>query len=104
MTTEPIVKNQGFNKRQIKRIFWRRMAIVLWVSFFTAAVQSMVFFALFDPAYLGQLSSFGVETSQWQGYALGFMFFWAFTFTAALFSGLILALPRTRLAKRNPNA
>ncbi|MCX7553317.1 hypothetical protein OS175_05460 [Marinicella sp. S1101] len=104
MTTEPIVKNQGFNERQIKRIFWRRMAIVLWVSFFTAAVESMVFFALFDPAYLGQLSSFGVDVSQWQGYALGFMFFWVFTFSAALFSGLVLALPRTKLAKRNPNA
>ncbi|MGJ8662673.1 MAG: hypothetical protein ACSHWU_03435 [Marinicella sp.] len=104
MTTEPIVKNQGFNDRQIKRIFWRRMATVLWVSFFTAAVQSMVFFALFDPIYLGQLSSFGVDITHWQGYALGFVFFWAFTFSAALFSGLVLALPRTRLAKRNPNA
>lgn len=104
MTTEPIVKNRGFNERQIKRIFWRRMAIVLWVSFFTAAVESMVFFALFDPAYLGQLSSFGVDISQWQGYALGFLFFWVFTFSAALFSGLVLALPRTKLAKRNPNA
>ncbi len=104
MTTAPIIKNKGFNDRQIKRIFWRRMAIVLWVSFFCAAVQSMVFFALFDPAYLGQLSSFGVAISQWQGYALGFVFFWAFTFSAALFSGVVLALPRTKLAKRNPNA
>ncbi len=104
MTTQPIVKNQGFNERQIRRIFWRRMAIVLWVSFFTAAVQSMLFFAVFDPAYLGQLSSFDVDISRWQGYALGFIFFWAFTFSAALFSGLVLALPRTRLAKRNPNS
>lgn len=103
MTTEPIVKNKDFNERQIKRIFWRRMAIVLWVSFFCAAVQSMVFFALFDPAYLGQLSSFGVDVSQWQGYALGFVFFWVFTFSAALFCGVVLALPRTKLAKRNPN-
>jgi len=104
MTTEPIVKNQGFNERQIKRIFYRRMGIVLWVSFFTAAVQSMLFFALFDPAYLGQLSSFSMEITQWQGYALGFMFFWSFTFLAALFSGVVMALPRTRLAKRTPNS
>lgn len=103
MNTDPVVKSAGFNQRQIKRIFWRRMAIVLWVSFFCAAVQSMVFFALFDPAYLGQLSSLVVELSQWQGYALGFVFFWVFTFLAALFSGMVLALPRTQLAKRNPN-
>ncbi len=100
MATEPVVKNQGFNERQIKRIFYRRMGIVLWVSFFTAAVQSMVFFALFDPAYLGQLSSFATDISRWQGYALGFVFFWAFTFSAALFCGVVMALPRTRLAKR----
>ncbi|VAW46853.1 hypothetical protein MNBD_GAMMA02-347 [hydrothermal vent metagenome] len=104
MGTEPVINNQGFNARQIKRIFWRRMAIVLWASFFTAAVQSMVFFALFDPAYLGQLSSFAMNITRLQGYALGFVFFWVFTFSAALFSGLVLALPRTRLAKRNPNA
>ncbi|TDR23829.1 hypothetical protein [Marinicella litoralis] len=103
MTTQPIENNQAFNQRQLKRIFWRRMATVLWVSFFTAGVQSMVFFALFDPAYLGQLSVFAAEISRLQGYALGFVFFWAFTFSAALFSGLVLALPRTRLAKRNPN-
>lgn len=104
MTTEPITDNQGFNKRQIKRIFWRRMAIVLWVSFFTAAVESMLFFALFDPAYLGQLSSFAVNISSLEGYALGFMFFWVFTFSAGLFCGVVMALPRTRLARRNPNA
>jgi len=103
MATEPIIKNQGFNERQIKRIFYRRMAIVLWVSFFTAAVESMVFFALFDPSYLGQLSSFSMDITQWQGYAIGFIFFWAFTFSAALFSGVVMALPRTRLAKRLPN-
>ena len=104
MGTEPVVRNQDFNDRQIKRIFWRRMAIVLWVSFFTAAVESMLFFALFDPAYLGQLSSFSMDISSMEGYALGFVFFWAFTFSAALFSGVVMALPRTRLAKRNPNA
>ena len=103
MTTEPIIKNQGFNDRQIKRIFYRRMGIVIWVSFFCAAVESMLFFALFDPVYLGQLSSFAVDISPWQGYALGFTFFWVFTFLAALFAGVVMALPRTRLAKRNPN-
>lgn len=104
MGTEPIVKNRDFNDRQIKRIFYRRLGIVIWVSFFTAAVESMVFFALFDPSYLGQLSSFSVDITQWQGYAIGFVFFWAFTFSAALFSGVVLALPRSRLAKRNPNS
>lgn len=103
MGTEPIVKNRGFNDRQIKRIFYRRLGIVIWVSFLTAAVESVLFFALFDPAYLGQLSSFAIDITRWQGYALGFVFFWAFTFVAGLFCGVVMALPRTRLAKRNPH-
>ena len=103
MKTENKANNPSFNERQIKRIFYRRMGIVIWVSFFTAAVESMVFFALFDPAYLGTLSSFAVDISSWQGYALGFVFFWVFTFSAALFSGVVMALPRTQLAKRHNN-
>ena len=103
MKTENKANNPSFNERQIKRIFYRRMGIVIWVSCFTAAVESMVFFALFDPAYLGTLSSFAVDISSWQGYALGFVFFWAFTFLAALFSGVVMALPRTQLAKRHTN-
>lgn len=103
MGTEPIVKNQGFNDRQIKRIFYRRLGIVMWVSFLAAAIESMLFFAMFDPAYLGQLSDFAFDITQWQGYAFGFVFFWAFTFISGLFCGVVMALPRTRLAKRNPN-
>ena len=100
MPTQSIEKTQHFNQRQIKRIFVRRLATVTWVSFLAAAVQTMVFFAIFDPAYLGQLSSFSMDLSRLQGYAIGFVFFWAFTFSAALFSGVVMALPRTKLAKR----
>ena len=93
-----------FNQRQLKRIFYRRLGIVVWVSFFCACMESMVFFALFDPEYLGQLSSFAVDLTRWQGYALGFVFFWVFTFLAALFAGVVMALPRTKLAKRPPHS
>lgn len=100
MPTQPIIKNRNFNQRQIKRIFIRRLAIVTWVSFLAAAIQTMVFFALFDPVYLGQLSSWPMELTHWQGYGLGFAFFWSFSFLSGYVIGIVMALPRTQLAKK----
>ena len=100
MGTQPIVKNRDFNERQIKRIFYRRLGIVTWVSFVAAALQTMIFFAQFDPAYLNEIASITISIDRWQGYALGFVFFWSFTFVTGLFCGVVMALPRTRLAQR----
>lgn len=100
MGTQPIVKNRDFNERQIKRIFYRRLGTVVWVSFLAATVQTMIFFAQFDPAYLNEIASITISIGRWQGYALGFVFFWSFTFITGLFCGVIMALPRTKLAQR----
>ena len=67
-----------FNQRQLKRIYYRRLAVVVWVSFLAAAVQTMVFFAMFDPELLGELSTWGVTIGATQGYTFGFLFFLLF--------------------------
>ena len=100
MSTNPIVKNKEFNERQIKRIFYRRLGTVIWVSFLMAALQCGVFFALFNPQELALLSSLNLDVSIMQGYALGFVFFWVFTFLASFLCGILMALPRAKLAKR----
>ncbi|MCX7545834.1 hypothetical protein [Marinicella gelatinilytica] len=100
MPTQPITANKDFNERQIKRIFYRRLGIAIWVSFLVAAVQSVVFFAQFDPAYLNEIASITISIGRWQGYALGFVFFWGFNFITGLFCGVIMAMPRTKLAQR----
>lgn len=100
MPTQAITEKNLFNERQIKRIFYRRLGIVIWVSFLLAAVQTMVFFAQFDPAYLNEIASITISIGRWQGYALGFVFFWAFSFITGLFCGVIMALPRTKLAQK----
>ena len=100
MSTQPIVKNEKFNKRQIKRIFYRRLGTVIWVSFLMACLQCILFFALFDPLDLALLSSLNIDISRMHGYALGFVFFWVFTFLASFFCGILMALPRAKLAKR----
>ena len=91
----------GFNKRQLKRIFYRRLAIVVWSSFLVAAVQTMVFFAIFEPELLGQLSTWSVMLDALQGYTIGFIFFWIFNLITAILVGLVLVLPRTKLAKNH---
>jgi len=89
-----------FNKRQLKRIFYRRLAVVVWVSFIVAAIQTMAFFAAFDPELMGQLATFPVDVSSMEGYTVGFLFFWAFNLITAIMVGLVMVLPRTKLAKR----
>lgn len=100
MTTRYPADNSQFNERQIKRIFYRRLGTVIWISFLAAAVQAIIFFAQFDPAYLNEIASITISIGRWQGYALGFTFFWTFNFTTGLFCGVIMALPRTKLAQK----
>ena len=100
MESQSTTAQSQFNERQIKRIFYRRLGTVIWVSFLAAAVQTMIFFAQFDPAYLNEIASITISIGRWQGYALGFVFFWGFNFITGLFCGVIMAMPRTKLAQR----
>ena len=75
-------------------------ATVVWVSFLSAAVGTMVFFALFDPVLIW--ADLGREVSREAGYAAGFFFFWGLS---AATSGVTAWLVRTapkRDAKRRP--
>ena len=73
---------------------------VVWISFLTAAIGTMVFFALFDPVELSSLFGDDLDIGRDAGYAAGFFFFWAL---CALCSGVTAYLVRTapkRSAKR----
>lgn len=94
------LKEINFNERQLKRIFYRRLAVVVWSSFLVAAVQTMAFFAAFDPELMGQLATFSVDITALEGYTFGFVFFWIFNLITAILVGLVMVLPRTKLAKR----
>ena len=68
------------------------VATVGWISFLTAAVATMVFFAVFDPTELAALLDPESEMSRDGGYAIGFFCFWIL---AALCSGITAWLVRT---------
>ena len=52
------------------------VATVIWISFLSAAVATMLFFALFDPLELLESIDPGMDIGRQGGYAIGFFFFW----------------------------
>ncbi len=71
------------------------VATVVWISFLSASVATMLFFAMFDPVEL--FATVGLEVGSQSGYALGFFFFW---FISAGCSAVTAWLVRTA-PKRN---
>jgi hypothetical protein len=65
---------------------------VVWISFLTAAVSTMFFFALFDPLDLSGMFDEDLHLGRDAGYAAGFFFFWVICATCA---GLTAYLVRT---------
>ncbi|MDH3576575.1 MAG: hypothetical protein OEO71_01990 [Gammaproteobacteria bacterium] len=65
---------------------------VIWISFLSAAIATMVFFALFDPVELSGYFDEELDISRDAGYAIGFFFFWVL---CAFCSGVTAFLVRT---------
>ena len=55
----------------------RVLGAVLWPSFLTAGVATMVFFASIDPATLRAQTLPDWDISRQAGYTIGFLMFWA---------------------------
>lgn len=86
-----MVSEEYRGKRQ-----WSRnkqaVATVVWISFLTAAVATMLFFAMFDPTEVLATIDPELEVGHQAGYAFGFFFFWVI---AAGCSGVTAWLVRT---------
>lgn len=65
---------------------------VVWISFLSAAIATMIFFAVFDPVEIISTVDEEIETSRDAGYAAGFFFFWVI---CAISSGVTAFLVRT---------
>jgi hypothetical protein len=59
-----------------KRPNWIIFAIIAWVSFLSAGVATMLFFATFDPSELANIATFPQDLSREAGYTIGFLLFW----------------------------
>jgi hypothetical protein len=53
------------------------LGVILWVSFLSAAVATMLFFATFDPLDLGDIATYPTSLDRVSGYSVGFLLFWS---------------------------
>ena len=75
------------------------LAIVVWISFLSAAIGTMVFFALFDPEDLSGILDGELEIGRDAGYAAGFFFFWVLTATCSAVTAWLVRTAKKRDAK-----
>ena len=79
----------------------QRVGAVLWPSFFSAAVSTMVFFAIVDPLQLRDMTFPHLAMSRGLGYSIGFFLFWIATAASSLFTWILLR-PAARLQRTLP--
>lgn len=72
------------------RTVGQRLGAILWPSFFSAGVATMVCFAFIDPMELRDLTFPHLDISRELGYTLGFFVFWIATGASSLFTWLLL--------------
>ncbi len=68
----------------------QKVGAILWPSFFSAGVATMVFFAFIDPLALRDISFVNWDISREMGYTIGFFMFWLATASASLFTWVLL--------------
>lgn len=71
----------------------QKLAVLTWISFLSASVATMLFFAFVDPLVLVEAINIEAIDSRNGGYAIGFFFFWAYAWTSGW---LILRLVRRK--------
>ena len=79
----------------------QRLGAILWPSFFTAGVATMVCFAFIDPMELRDLTFPGLNISRELGYTIGFFLFWIATSASSLFTWILLR-PASRFNRPLP--
>ncbi len=83
-----------------KERLWRHIGVVTWASFLAAGVETMFFFAFFDPALLG-IHDIPPEwvANRLAGYTFGFFVFWLFSLCASGLTAFLLSAgdPHTKL-------
>jgi hypothetical protein len=77
------------------------IAIVVWISFLSAAIGTMLFFALFDPVDLSGIFDEDLDIGREAGYAAGFFFFWALSGLASAVTAWLVRTAPKRNKKRH---
>ncbi len=84
------------------RSLTHRLGAILWPSFFSAAVSTLVFFIFVDPLVLRDITFPDLEISRHGGYTIAFFMFWVATASASAFTWLLLRPIHRFQVKRQP--
>ncbi len=76
-----------------RRPMAQRLGAILWPSFFSACIATIVFFAFIDPLALRDITFPDLRISREMGYSVAFFLFWAATASSSLFTWLLLRRP-----------
>lgn len=68
----------------------QRLGAILWPSFFSAAMATVVFFIFVDPLTLRDITFPEMEISRHGGYTIAFFLFWSATASSSLFTWILL--------------
>lgn len=79
----------------------QRVGAILWPSFFSAGVVTMVFFAFVDPLALRDMTFPGAPITRGLGYSIAFFLFWIATAASSLFTWILLR-PASRFNRALP--
>jgi len=77
----------------------QRIGAIVWPSFFSAGVVTMVFFSIVDPVALREITFPALILSRELGYTLGFFMFWLATGASSLFTWILLR-PSSRFNRK----
>ncbi|GAB4173411.1 MAG: hypothetical protein Kow0020_08590 [Wenzhouxiangellaceae bacterium] len=80
----------------------QRLGAILWPSFFSAGVSTVVLFALVDPLDLAAISFPELQISRLGGYSMAFFVFWTAYAATCTFTWLLLR-PSERFRRRPPD-
>ncbi|QDW65595.1 hypothetical protein [Luteimonas granuli] len=79
----------------------QRVGAILWPSFFSACVATMVFSAFVDPLQLRDITFPDLDISRSLGYSIAFFMFWVATAASSLFTWILLR-PSSRFNRALP--
>ncbi|RBP50698.1 hypothetical protein [Arenicella xantha] len=77
-----------------------KLSTILWVSFLSAGIATMLFFATFDPLDLAQIATFPMEMERSAGYSFGFLLFWGLLSINGFFITWLMSLGQRK--KQSP--
>lgn len=80
----------------------QKLAVLSWISFLTASVFTMLFFAFVDPLYIVDSLNIAAIESRNAGYAIGFFFLWANNFVACWLTVRLIRRKRRGPTKWRP--